>query len=454
MTKMELKLQKRSDGIPAPRGRALLRSLINFGRTPLEFSERCCQEYDELVDLSIGSSKFYLFNHPHLIAEVLSRHQDSVKDYSYRALEYVLGNGIFLNHGATWKHNRRLMQSAFDRDRFAAYAEQMVADTSLMLDSWQVGEVRQLHREMSVLTVKIIMQTMFGVDARETAAEITAALDTIMLQYFHQAETFFILPNWLPTLGNWRANQAKNRLNSIVETVIKRRRGLPGVGNDLLSTLLNAQDNNGQPLSDRKIRDEVMTLLIAGHETTANAITWTLMLLAQNPEAEKKLVTEIKSVVGDRLPTINDVVQLPYAKMVIQESMRLYPPAWILGRELIRDCNIGGYDFPRGAVIYFSQWAVHRSARWYDEPEKFNPDRWTDNLEQHLPRCAYFPFGAGARACIGKAFSLIETTIVLTMMLQKFRLTLVSPDSIELLPSLTLRPKQGVKMRIISLKDS
>ena len=140
--------------------------------------------------------------------------------------------------------------------------------------------------------------------------------------------------------------------------------------------------------------------------------------------------------------------------MVIQESMRLYPPAWILGRELIRDCNIGGYDFPRGAVIYFSQWAVHRSARWYDEPEKFNPDRWADNLEQHLPRCAYFPFGAGARACIGKAFSLIETTIVLTMMLQKFRLTLVSPDSIELLPSLTLRPKQGVKMRIISPKDS
>ena len=446
MTKTEL-IQGQLNKLPSPKGFALLGDLIDFGRIPLEFSLKASQEYGDLVDLSIGSSKFYLFNHPRLIEEVLSKHQDSVKDYSYRALEYVFGNGIFLSHGATWKHNRRLMQSAFNRNRLATYADRVVVDVSLMLDSWRTGEVRQLHREMSLLTVKIIMQTMFGVDATETAAEITTALDTIMLQYYRQAETFFIFPNWLPTLGNWRANRATNQLNEIVETIIvKRRQGLQG--NDLLSTMLNAQDEAGKPLSDRQIRDEVMTLLIAGHETTANAITWTLMLLAQNPEAEAKLVAEIQAVIGDRLPTIDDLPQLPYTKMVIQESMRLYPPAWILGRELIRDCNIAGYHFTRGTVIYFSQWVVQRDRRFFDNPEQFNPDRWVNNLEERLPRCTYFPFGAGARACIGKAFSMMETTLVLTMMLQKFRLTLAPDHSIELLPSFTLRPKQGVKMII------
>ena len=266
-----------------------------------------------------------------------------------------------------------------------------------------------------------------------------------MQQYSHQAETFYLLPSWLPTKTNWQANRAKIRLDEIVYNIVEQRRQNQ---DNVLSTMLNARDEAGNQLSGKELRDEVMTLLLAGYDTTANALTWTLMLLAQNPVAEEKLAIELGSVLANRLPTIDDIPQLPYTKMVIQESMRLYPPAWILGRELIRDCNIAGYDFPRGTVIYLSQWAVHRDPRFFDNPEKFNPDRWADNLEQRLPRCAYFPFGAGARVCIGKAFSMMEATLILAMVMQRFHLTLVSEHPIRLLPSFTLRPKQGIKMTL------
>ena len=425
------------------RGLSLVRALLRFSRTPLEFLLDAA-EYGDIVDLSLGS-QVCLFNHPALIEEVLSKqNQNCIKDYSYRAMQDVLGNGLLLSHGNTWKYHRRLMQSAFNSDRFADYAAKVTADANSMLGRWRSGEIRDLHREMSLLTVEVIMQTMFGINASETA-EITQALDKIMLQYFHQAATFYLLPTWLPTLGNWQANRAKKRLKEIVDDIVEQRR--EQTDDDVLSVMLNARDEAGNKLSDEELRDEVITLLIAGHDTTANALTWTLMLLAQHPEIEAKLVAEVKSVLGDRLPTIEDIPQLPYTKMVLQESLRLYPPAWILGRELIQDCNIGDRNFDRGTVIYFSQWSVQRS-HWFDSPKEFNPDRWADNLEQRLPRCAYFPFGAGARVCIGKAFSMMEATLILTMVIQKFRLTLLPEHPIELLPSFTLRPKQGVKMAI------
>ena len=444
MTKAEVSERPQ---IPGPKGLSLFKALLEFARTPLEFCLKYAEEYGDIVSLGVGSTQTYLFNHPDLIDEVLSKqNQNCIKDYSYRALQDVLGNGLLLSHGDPWKSHRRLMQSAFSRDRLASYAKKVVADTDLMLENWRSPEVRDIHQEMSLLTIKIIMQAMFGIDATKTAKDIAKALNVIMLQYFHQAETLYLLPTWLLTLSNWQAYQAKQQLDEIVYNIVEQRRQLPEA--DLLSVMLQAKDENGQQLSAKELRDEVITLLIAGHDTTANALTWTLMLLAQHPEVEAKLSAEIESVLNNRLPTIDDIAQLPYTEMVLKESMRLYPPAWILGRELICDCNISGYDFSRGTVIYFSQWAVHRSARFYNNPEQFNPDRWMDNLEQRLPRCAYFPFGAGARICIGKAFSMMETTLILARIVQKFRLALVSESAIELLPSFTLRPKHGVKMAI------
>jgi cytochrome P450 len=191
-----------------------------------------------------------------------------------------------------------------------------------------------------------------------------------------------------------------------------------------------------------------MTLLLAGHETTANALTWTLMLLAQHPEVEAKLAQEVQSVLEGRLPAIIDLPQLHYTEMVLKESMRLYPPAWSLGREVTHDCQIGDYHLTPGTMVYFSQWVVHRDSRFFENPEQFQPERWKENLEHRLPRYTYFPFGAGPRVCIGKAFSMMEAMLVLAMIAQKFRLTLVPEHPIELLPTITLRPKQGVKMML------
>ena len=432
---------------PGPRGLSLLSSLVEYTYTPLEFLLKSARKYGDVVSLSIGSVGIYFFNHPNLIEEVLIQHnQNCIKDISYRVLKGVFGDGLLLSDGEMWKRHRRLMQPAFSSDRIAGYASTIVADTAQMLTTWQTGEIRDIHRDMSQLTIKLIAQTMFGVDVTETALEIGAALDTIMLQYVHQAEMWFLLPVWLPTPRNWKAHHATKRLNEIVHTIIDRRRQAPR--DDLLSRMLRVKDEDGNQLSDRELRDEVMTLLLAGHETTANALTWTLILLAQNPSTEAKLVAEVCSVLEERLPTINDLPKLHYTEMVLKESMRLYPPAWILGRELTRDCTIGDYRLTRGTTIYLSQWVMHRDPRFFDNPEQFLPERWADNLEQHLPRCAYFPFGAGPRVCIGKAFAMMETILILAMVAQKFRLTLIPNHSIELLPSIALRPKQGVTMSI------
>ncbi len=440
--------RKNSDYQPlGPRGLSLISSLLEFSRTPLEFSLKCAAKYGDMVSLGVGPVRTYLLNHPSLIEEVFSKdNQNCIKDISYRVLKGVFGDGLLLSNGDLWKRHRRLMQSAFSSDRIAIYAAKIVADTAQILAKWQPGETRDIHQEMSQLTVKIITQAMFGVNVTETALEIGEALDTIMLQYFHQAEMLFLLPTWFPIPINLKAHRAVKRLNKIVNTIIEQRRQFPK--DDLLSRMLQVTDENGNGLSDRELRDEVMTLLLAGHDTTANALTWTLMLLAQNPEAEAKLFAEVQSVLAGRLPTITDLPQLPYTEMVLKESMRLYPPAWILGRELTRDCTIGNYCFTRGTTIYFSQWVIHRDKRFFDDPEQFAPERWADNLEHRLTRCAYFPFGAGPRVCIGKAFSMMEAKLILAMVAQKFSLSLMPNHSIELLPSITLRPKQGVKMAI------
>ncbi|ABW31834.1 cytochrome P450 [Acaryochloris marina] len=313
-----------------------------------------------------------------------------------------------------------------------------------MLGTWKTGEIHDIHQDMSQLTVKVITKVLFGVDITQMALEIGDALESILLQYYHKAQTSFLLPSWVPTPGNLRANRAIEYLNKLVIDIIEQRRESPQ--DDLLSSLLLAQDEDGSQLSMKELRDEVMTLLLAGHETTATALTWTLMLLAQNPEVAQKLASETQSVLEGRAPGITDLPRLPYTEMVLKESMRLYPPAWALSREVAQDCMIGPYFLKRGTSVFFSQWVVHRDTRFFDNPEQFLPERWQDNLELNLPRCAYFPFGAGPRGCIGQAFSIMEATLILAMILKQNYFKLVPDQAIELLPSITLRPKYGIKM--------
>ncbi|MGR3279713.1 cytochrome P450 [Acaryochloris marina NIES-2412] len=426
-------------------GLSAIWQLLQFSRNPLDFSIKSAQEYGDVVKISVGSSHAYLFHHPDLIAEVLSKqNQHFIKDFSYRALAGIFGNGLLLSDGDLWQRHRRLMQPAFTQERISSYAATIVEDTAYMLSTWKNGETRDIYQEISHLTVKVITKVLFGVDVTQIALKVGDSLEAVMRQFYHRAQTNFLLPSWMPTPSNLRGNQALKHLNKTVAAIIEQRRHSPQ--DDLLSSLLLAQDEDGSQLTMDELRDEVMTLLLAGHDTTVNALTWTLMLLAQHPVVAAKLKSETQSVLEGKFPDITDLSRLPYTEMVLKESMRLYPPAWALSREVSQDCMIGPYALKKGATIFFSQWVVHRDARFFDDPEQFLPERWQDNLEQKLPRCAYFPFGAGPRACIGKVFSMMEAKLMLAMISKQYCLMLVPDQTIELLPSITLRPKHGIKM--------
>jgi cytochrome P450 len=440
--------------VPKPSGFSKISSLIKYSRKPLEFSIKYAEEYGDIVCLGFGSMPIYLFNHPSLIEQVLSKqNQKFIKDISYRALTWMLGGdrGLFLLEGELWKERRQLMQTAFNSEKIAAYASTTVEHTNQMLALWQLEEIYDVHQEMSQLTIKLITQSLFDFNATETAQELSNAFNTIMLNYFHQAETLFLLPQWLPTPSNRKAHQAADCIKQIVNTIIEQCQKSPS--DNFLSKMLQFQNAKERQFTYQDVQDEVITLLFAGHETTATTLTWTLMLLAQHPEVEFKLREEIQSVLQGRLPTLQDFSQLRYTEMVIKESMRLYPAAWILGREVISDCQIGNEHLKPGATIYVSPWVVHRDARFFQNPEQFCPERWQDNLEQKLPRCTYFPFGAGPRVCLGKAFAMVQVMLILTMVVQKFRLILVSNQSLELLPSIALCPQQGIKMLINKHKE-
>lgn len=426
-------------------GYQALTNLIEFGRKPIDFLEKNAQKYGDSVCFSLAGIRLYIFNHPNQIEEILCRqNQHLTKDASYRALKGLVGNGLLLSEGDLWKRHRRMMQSAFNNARIADYGKITTAQTARMLRDWQMGEVKDIHREMSLLTVKIIAQALFGVDVDETAVQIGEALDEYMLHYFCRAERWFLVPEWFPTVGNWRAKRAVRQLEQVVDDIIRQRQREPK--DDLLSQMLATKDEDEQPLTLRTLRDEIMTLLVAGHETTADALTWALMLLSQNPSVADKLYAEVSTVLAGRLPTLDDLPQLTYVENVVKESMRLYPPAWALGREVLQDCQIGQHSLKRGDTLYVSQWVVHRDSRFFEKPEQFLPERWENKLEQRLPRCAYFPFGAGPRVCIGKAFSMMEAPLILATIAQKFRLNLVKQQPVELLPSITLRPKHGLNM--------
>ncbi|MEL7085884.1 MAG: cytochrome P450 [Cyanobacteria bacterium P01_A01_bin.3] len=437
------------------RGWSALRESIAFSQDPLNMVTRWAQNYGDAVFLEVGPVVYGLLSHPDDIASVLAQNdRHCIKDISYRVLKRVFGNGLLLSEGNVWKRHRRLMQPAFSGERIAQYAETTVDATVRMLDRWAQsktsGEPTDIYREMSRLTVQVVTRSLFGIDIENTATEIGESLDVIMRQYMHQSEMLFLWPDWLPTPGNIKTRQATHRLKTIVKEIIEQRRQAPG--EDLLSKLLQARDDDGSGLSDSELHDQVMTLLLAGNDTTANALTWTLMLLAQHPEEESKLRAEIDAIVGDRLPTLSDLSRMSVLGKVLNESMRLYPPAWIVGRELTDDYQIGEHSLKRGTVLYMSEWVVHRNARYFPEPEKFCPDRWNDQYEQQLPRCAYFPFGAGPHVCIGKSFALMEAKLILVAILQRYRLSLVDEESIELLPSITLRPSSGVWVNLHPVK--
>jgi len=433
---------------PRPPGwRWLTGHLGEFSRDRLGFMVRCAREYGDMTRIRLGHHRVYLANHPDLVEEVLvakSRH--FIKHFALRLNPEILGKGLLTSEGDFWLRQRRLIQPAFVRSRLAAYGPAMVAAADRVLDEWQPGEARDVAKEMARITLDIAAKTLFDADAHGSAGEVSGALQYMLDSYLVRFNRFLLpVPTWLPTPRNIAVRRARLRLDAIIYGYIRRRRQCGEDKGDLLSILLHARDEgDGTGMTDRQVRDEAMTLFLAGHETTALALSWTWYLLATNPEAEQRLMAELRQTLAGRTPTVADLPQLRYAEAIVMESMRLRPPIYAFGREALDDCEIGGFHVPKKATILMSQWVVQRDPRWWSEPEKFQPERWLDDRVHDIPKYAYFPFGGGPRLCIGNTFAMMETVLVLATIAQRFRFTVAAGHPVVPQATFTLRPLHGI----------
>jgi cytochrome P450 len=439
---------------PGPRGLPLVGEALAFGREPLAYLTRAAREYGDVARIPFGPQHFTLVAHPAQIEEVLvaqsRRFPKEDIEQMRGSLDYLLfGTGLLTSNGDFWLRQRRLAQPAFHRQRIAAYAEAMVRHTEAMLERWRPGETIELHHAMMALTLNIVAETLFGASAEADAHAIGRALTTVMDVSADTLGQPFQLPVSVPTPANLRFRRAVAELDRIVGRIVAERRASGEDRGDLLSMLLQARDQDGSGMSDRQIRDEAVTLFLAGHETTALALSWTFYLLGQYPAAEARLAAELDAALGGRAPTMEDLPRLPYAGLALKESMRLYPPAWTLSmRQAAEETTVGGFRIPKGEVVMLSQWVTHRDPRHFADPERFLPERWEDGLEGRLPRFAYVPFGGGQRQCIGQSFAVMEATLILAAILRRFRLELPPGWRATPEPSITLRPKEGVRVTL------
>ena len=434
---------------PGPRDWLHLRPTIEFARDWMGYSERYARQYGDVVFFRFVNIPVCLVTHPDGIEYVLVKHPSNfLKSRDYRAFRPILGNGLLISEGEFWQAQRKLIQPAFRHENILAYAGIMLDSAAAMLAGWRDAQTRDVHADMMALTLEVVAKCLFGSDVSGIAAEVGKALAPMMELFIHQAKIAFLLPESAPIPQTPRYFRSSKRMDKIVRGIIRERRASPRAANDLLQTLLEAQDERGSRMTDEQLRDEIMTLFIAGHDTTANALSWTWYLLAQHPAVEQQLAAEPRSVLQSRPPGVADLPRLPYTEMVLKESMRLYPPAWGFGRRPIHDFELNGYRIPAGTNIFISQWITQRDPRWFPDPERFDPERWrVDPVRTgRIPRFAYFPFGGGPRVCVGAGFAMMEATLLLAAIAQRYRFSLVPGHPVEALPSATLRPKHGLKM--------
>lgn len=433
--------------LPGPEGNSLVGNLAQLGKDPLGFLTQCAREYGDIVPLRFGFTPACLITNPDYIEQVL-KDRNFIKGRGLRALRSLLGEGLLTSEGDSWFRQRRLAQPVFQQKRISGYGKVMVEYTEQMVNTWQDGQTRDIHEDMMRLTLNIVMKTIFNQDVSDgESQDIANAVDVAMDWFESKRKQGFLILEWFPRPENIRYKNAIKQLDQGVYKIINQRRSSGESPGDLLSMLMEARDeDDNTQMNDKQLRDELITLIIAGHETTSNTLSWTWMLLAQYPEVQAKLLEEINTVLEGRTPTVADLPRLRYADLVIKESMRLYPAVPTLGREAIKDCEIGGYAIPAGCTVIISQWVMHRHPKYFDNPELFQPERWENDLEKRLTKGVYIPFGDGPRICIGKGFALMEAVLLLVTTAQKYQLSIVPDFPIVPQPSITLRPEHGLKM--------
>ena len=438
---------------PGPHGAFAARLLaLAFVRDRLAPLKDIAGRYGDVAFFTIAGAPYALLNHPDYVRDVLiTRNRAFHKGVGLERAQVLLGKGLLTSEDEQHQRQRRLIQPAFHRERLQGYAGTMVSFAERFASRWLEGEMRDVAHEMALLTLAIAGKTLFDTDVEDRADVIGAAV-TQALAAFNIALMPYgdRLVNW-PIPPARRFRDAKSRLDAIVYQMIGERRASGAAGCDVLSTLVAARDEeaNGAGMTDLEIRDEVMTLLLAGHETTANALTWTWYLLSQYPQVRERVESEVTRVCGDRLPTVEDLPSLTYTRAALSESMRLFPPAYLVGRRALAEYAVPNTDYvlPARTVVFISQYLLHNDARFWDAPEAFRPERWLGG-EPARHRYAYFPFGAGPRICIGEQFAWMEAVLVLATIARHWRLDFDPTRKIAIQPTITLRPKYGMRMRI------
>lgn len=435
-----------------PKRHLLAGNLPEFRRDRLGFLMACAREHGDVVPLRFGVFRAVLVNDPAAIEDVLKNSRTFVKSFAYRMIRPVVANGLLLSEGDFWIRQRRLAQPAFQRARMGeAYTPAIVECAQRLLDRWSAAEVREVHGEMMRVTAEVAGQAFFGADVSEQVDEVSHMLLVLGELLTNRLDSVLsVLPSGLPTPTNLRVRQAVKNLDAVIYPIIERRRRNGAVHDDLLSRLLAAQDEDGSQMTDRQLRDEVMTFFLAGHETTSLLLSWTLLLLSRHPAVQNRLRAEVTGALDGRPPAFTDLARLPFLDAVLCETLRLYPPVWAMGREPLADCEVAGHRVAKGTGILFSQWVMHRDPRFFNSPEAFLPERWLDGLQKRLPRFAYFPFGGGQRICIGANFAMMEAGIILSMLLQRFRFEPAPDREVEVWPAFTLRPRSGVHLAVTS----
>lgn len=428
-------------------------SFRTFRHDALGFLLRTARTYGDVAWFRVGPFDLYLLSHPDHVQDVLVAGHHSVhKSQVLQEARRILGDGLLTSEGETHRRNRRLLQPMFHHQRIEGYGRVMAEYAEATAERWCHGQEVDVHDELMALTQAIVAKSLFGTDIEEAdARRVADSLRTMLDMYDRFLLPFAAYLERLPLPSNRRFWRAKASLDEIMFRLIRDRRTGED-RTDVVSMLLAAGDDEGPEaggaITEQQIRDETTTLFLAGHETTALALTWALYLLSQNEGAEAQLQAEVDRVLGDRLPVSSDLPHLEFTRRVVSESLRLYPPAWTMGRKVAADLLVGGYVVPAGSTVLLSQYVIHHDPRWYPEPYRFDPDRWEPTAVATRPKHSFFPFGAGPRMCIGEDFAWMEGILVLATIARRWRFRLVPGQRIELAPRITLRPKQGVRMRV------
>lgn len=425
--------------------------LIAMRRDPLRFLPRLAREYGDVAHLRFGTQDLFLVSHPDQIRDILVTHSRQFKKgKGLEGAKRLLGEGLLTSEGDFHLRQRRLAQPAFHRDRVAGYADIMVDSAEQFSERWIRGSEVDMAREMSRLTMTIVGRTLFGSEVEGEAEEIGEAIASTLTMFNHVFLPFAELLDRLPFGPGPRFRKARERLDQTIYRMINEHRVTGCDRGDLLSMLIMARDNedHGARMTDDQIRDEAITIFLAGHETTALALTWTWYLLSQYPAVESRMQRELAEVLDNRRATMADWPRLKYTEMVLAESMRLYPPVWILGRRALSDYQIGEFRIPERAILLTSQWVVNHDERWYSDPFRFDPERWTPEARSARPKFSYFPFGGGPRICVGETFAWVEAGLVLATLARQWRPRLVPGQEIVPRPGITLRPKNGIRMTL------